>query len=113
MSTPFSPAFNPQSSMRTPGMVAPLSSRIGTSSAATPQSCPPVLNCANTAAIRPSRAALPMYSLRASSSGVFTTNSPDSGSYVAVVRTCATSEPCPVSVIAKQPSSLPLTMSAR
>jgi hypothetical protein len=46
-----------------------------------------------------------MYSLRADSSGVQMANSSGSRSKMAVVRSAATSEPWPVSVIAKQPSS--------
>ena len=48
-----------------------------------------------------------MYCLRAEGSGVVTTNSCVAGSYVAVVRSDWTSDPWPVSVIAKHPSSSP------
>ncbi len=44
---------------------------------------------------------------------MWTTNSCVDGSYVAVVRRCCTSEPWPVSVIAKQPSSSPSMIGCR
>jgi hypothetical protein len=60
LSTPLRPALCPQSSMRTPWHGCPSSSRIGTSRQWTPCDSPRVTSWANTAAIFPSRAALPM-----------------------------------------------------
>ena len=68
------------SSIRTPSSGRPFSSRIGTTTACTPRSWPPTTSWQNTAAIVPSRAALPIHSLRAKSSGVWITNSCVSGS---------------------------------
>ncbi len=79
--------------MRTPGIGCPSASRTGTTKACTPCVSPCVISWAKTTATRPSRAALPMYSLRADSSGVVMTNSSVAGSNVAVVRREATSEP--------------------
>ena len=47
-------------SIRTFGHGRPRSSRIGTSTTCTPRRSPPVISCAKTAAIRPSRATFPM-----------------------------------------------------
>ncbi len=60
LSTPLSPALWPQSVIVTPGIGFPRRLRIGTSSACTPCDSPPVTSCANTTAMCPSRAALPM-----------------------------------------------------
>ena len=65
------------------------------------------MSCAKTTAACASRAALPMYSFVAARNGVWMTNSREAGSYVAVVPTSATSDPWPISVIAKLPSSSP------
>ncbi len=60
LSTPLSPSFSPQSSIRTPGNGLPFASRIGTSSTWTPRGSPATSSWANTAAIRPCTAAFPM-----------------------------------------------------
>ena len=60
LSTPLRPSLRPSSSMRTPGLGAPDSSRIGTTKACTPRPSPAVSSWANTTASRACRAALPM-----------------------------------------------------
>ena len=114
MSTPGRPPLYPWSPMVTPGIGLPSSSRMGTRTQCTPWdsagswlasvALPGVCSCANTAAMRPWRAALPMYVFCAEGLGEWTMNSSVSGSYVAVVSRFCTSDPWPRSVMAKQPS---------
>jgi hypothetical protein len=75
LSTPCRPILSPQSSISTPGSGLPSASRIGTRKACTPLASPATSSWAKTAAMRPCLAALPIQSLRASSSGVWMTNS--------------------------------------
>ena len=105
LSTPCRPILSPQSSTSTPSSSRPCSSRTGTTKACTPRASPATSSWANTTATRPCRAALPIQSLRASSSGVCRTNSCAAASYRAWVRMLRTSLPWPLSLIAKQPGS--------
>ncbi len=85
--------------------------RNGTTTQCTPWHTPPTHSCPKTAADVPWSAAFPMYVFVAVGVGECTTISSVSGSYVSVVSRFCTSEPWPISVIAKQPRSVAVTMS--
>ncbi len=72
---PAAPSCRRSPRSRRPSSSLPSSSRSGTTKACTPRASPATSSWAKTAAIRPCRAALPIQSLRASSSGVCRTNS--------------------------------------
>ena len=105
--------FAPQSHVRMPRTSSPVAaSRIRTTNALRPYSASRMCIFANTTAIVAYVAAEPIQILSADARGVVMTHSSVSRSSVAVVSSARRFEPWPISVMQKQPSTRPVSMSS-